>query len=186
MGPFSPYPVSNVPIRILQKTSQIMTTHALSLAYRLREVLLDGHWIANTNFRDLIEDLNLDQANMRINQLNSIALLTYHISYYLAGLLQVLRGGTLDIRDKYSFDLPPLQSEEEWQTLVKTFISNASKFAEAVENMPENQLVTPFVDPKYGTYLRNIEGVIEHSYYHLGQVALIKKMVKEGKINSAI
>jgi hypothetical protein len=34
-----------------------------------------------------------------------------------------------------------------------------------------------FVDAKYGDYARNIEGVIEHSYYHLGQVVLVRKMV---------
>lgn len=35
----------------------------------------------------------------------------------------------------------------------------------------------PFIDEKYGTVLRNIEGVIEHSYYHLGQISLIRKMI---------
>jgi hypothetical protein len=39
----------------------------------------------------------------------------------------------------------------------------------------------PFVDEKYGTLLRNIEGVIEHSYYHLGQIALIRKMITQTK-----
>ena len=35
----------------------------------------------------------------------------------------------------------------------------------------------PFIDGKYGSYLRNIEGIIEHSYYHLGQISLIRKMI---------
>jgi hypothetical protein len=43
--------------------------------------------------------------------------------------------------------------------------------------MSQNQLDEVFVDKKYGTYLRNIEAVIEHSYYHLGQIVLIKKMI---------
>lgn len=33
-----------------------------------------------------------------------------------------------------------------------------------------------------GSYLRNIEGVIEHSYYHLGQISLIKKMISRSII----
>lgn len=52
-------------------------------------------------------------------------------------------------------------------------------FANQVEQMDETVLDQPFADEKYGTYLRNIEGVIEHSYYHLGQVSLIKKMVAQ-------
>jgi len=45
--------------------------------------------------------------------------------------------------------------------------------------MSEEQLEAIFVDKKYGSYKRNIEGLIEHSYYHFGQLSLIKKMVNE-------
>lgn len=37
-------------------------------------------------------------------------LLTFHIDYYLKGLIQVMDGGELEIRDKYSFDLPEIKS----------------------------------------------------------------------------
>lgn len=47
--------------------------------------------------------------------------------------------------------------------------------------MPDQKLEEVFVEEKYGTYLRNIEGVIEHSYYHLGQISLIKKLIEEGE-----
>jgi len=35
----------------------------------------------------------------------SIAALTFHINYYVAGVLNVFQGGKLEIRDKYSFDM---------------------------------------------------------------------------------
>lgn len=151
-----------------------------SLANRIREVLLSGKWIANTNFKEQVQLVNLQQANQRVGSLNTIALLTYHINYYLAGLLQVFRGGPLDIRDKYSFDMPELKSEEDWNVLVASLLHNAEAFAAAVEQMNDDQLVQPFVDVKYGTYERNIEGVIEHTYYHLGQVSMIRKLIVEG------
>jgi hypothetical protein len=50
-------------------------------------------------------------------------------------------------------------------------------FAERIEQMQDDMFDKPFIDAKYGTVLRNIEGVIEHSYYHLGQITLIKKMI---------
>jgi hypothetical protein len=43
--------------------------------------------------------------------------------------------------------------------------------------MPEGKLNEVFVDEKYGTYQRNIGGMIEHSYYHLGQIVLLKKIL---------
>ena len=57
------------------------------------------------------------------------------------------------------------------------FLDNAEQFANQVEQMDKSLSDHPFVNEKYGTYLRNIEAVIEHSYYHLGQFSLIKKMV---------
>jgi hypothetical protein len=63
--------------------------------------------------------------------------------------------------------------------LVTTFLHNAETFASKVEQMEDTLFDQPFVDEKYGNYLRNIEGVIEHSYYHLGQVSLIRKMITQ-------
>ena len=151
------------------------------LAARLREVLLNGKWIANTNFKEQIVSITWEQAIQKIDSLNTIALLTFHINYYLQGLLQVFNGGQLEIRDKYSFDLPEIKSESDWNTLVDTFLSNAELFANQVEQMDDSILDEAFVDEKYGSYLRNIEGVIEHSYYHLGQVSLIRKMIAQNK-----
>ncbi|RZK68902.1 MAG: DinB family protein, partial [Pedobacter sp.] len=149
----------------------------LSLVSRLREVLIDGQWIANTNFKAQIQSVDWQQATHKIGSLNTIAALTFHINYYLDGILNVFIGGELEIKDQYSFDMPLIQSPADWEELVDTFIRNAERFADGVAQLPEELLDRPFVEEKYGSYLRNIEGVIEHSYYHLGQVSLIKKMI---------
>ena len=149
------------------------------LANRFREVFLNGTWIANTNYKDQLSGLNWKQAITKIGSLNSILALTYHINYYVAGVLQVFEGRNLDIRDKYSFDFPDVKSEEEWNVLLNDLLSNAEKFASHIELMPNEKLENNFVDKKYGSYRRNIEGMIEHSYYHLGQISLIRKMILE-------
>lgn len=146
------------------------------LAARLREVLLDGQWIANTNYKAELKGLTWVQAKQKVNSLNSIAALIYHIKYYLEGLNHALESGRLDISDKYSFDLPDINSENEWQQMVEDFLRNAEEFVLKVEAMQDELLDKVFIEEKYGTYLRNIEGVIEHSYYHLGQVVLLKKI----------
>ena len=154
-------------------------TRNITIASRLREVLLDGRWIANTNFKDQILSVNWQQATQKVHALNSIAALTYHINYYLAGLLSAFETNRLEIRDKYSFDLPPINSEADWNNLVDDFLNNSEKFVLAIEQMDDKLFDQPFIDEKYGTFLRNIEGVIEHSYYHLGQVSLIRKLTAQ-------
>lgn len=152
-------------------------TRNLTIASRIREVLLNGHWIANTNYKEQIQSVNWQQATQKIDNLNTIAALTYHINYYLVGLLNAFEKGKLEISDKYSFDLPPINSESEWNKMVTDFLNNSEKFADRIEQMEDHIFDKPFIDEKYGTFLRNIEGVIEHSYYHLGQISLIRKMM---------
>ncbi len=146
------------------------------IADRFREVILNGVWIANTNYKDQLSNLTWKQATMKIGSLNTIATLTFHINYYIAGVLNVFEGGVLEIRDKYSFDLPPIESQKDWEELLNTMWNNAEKFANMVELMPDKKLDEVFVEKKYGSYQRNIDAMIEHSYYHLGQITLIKKM----------
>lgn len=66
-------------------------TRNLTTASRLREVLLDRRWIANTNCKEQILAVNWKQATEIVHGINSIAALTYHINYYLQGLLYALK-----------------------------------------------------------------------------------------------
>ncbi|KAF9658481.1 DUF1572 domain-containing protein [Tenacibaculum mesophilum] len=153
------------------------------LTNRLKEVFTEGKWIVGTNFKEQIFDLNWKDAIHKVEDFNTIADLTFHIHYYIAGVAKVLEGGTLDIKDKFSFDSPPINSEQDWRNLVQTFCSDSEKFIRLVENMTDEKLKDSFVDEKYGTYYRNIDVMIEHTYYHLGQIILIKKRIVKEKLN---
>lgn len=148
------------------------------LAKRFEEVLLSGKWVTNTNYKELLSDVRYQEATTSYKGLNSIGLLTFHINYYVNGVLQVLKGGELSIRDAYSFDMPPLESEKDWNTLREDFLSNAREFKEYLSCLSEEIIEQPFVNEKYGNYNRNMNGMIEHCYYHLGQIVLIKKLLR--------
>ena len=147
------------------------------IAKRFREVVLNGTWVAGTNFRDQLTNVSAEQATQKIGSLNTIALLTSHIHYYISGILNVLEGGTLDIRDKFSFDFPAVKSQEDWEKVLNKFWNDSEKFANLVEQMTEEKLNEDFTDRMYGSYQRNINAMIEHCYYHLGQIVLIKKLI---------
>lgn len=159
---------------------QYRMTRSVYMAQRLREVWLSGRWIANTNYRELLSDLSREEATTCVAPWNTIAALTFHIRYYMVGISAVLDGGPLSIRDQYSFDLPPIAAEADWQAMVQSFFHYAETVSLQVEALPDEQWDAVFTDEKYGTYLRNIEGMIEHSYYHMGQIALLKKLIRLG------
>ncbi len=149
---------------------------ATDLAKAIRDVYLNGRWIAQTNYQQELAQVTLAQAVQKTGELNTIAALTFHIDYYLDGLLSVMAGGPLQIRDalSYTFTLP--QDEAEWMAMKALLFKHAESFAAQVEGMSEAQLQDAFVDIRYGTWKRNIEAVIEHGYYHLGQIVLLRKM----------
>ena len=146
------------------------------LANRLQEVLLNGKWIANTNLKEQIENLHWETAIKKAGNLNSIALLVFHLNYYLKGIHHFFETGKLEISDRFSFDMPEIKSEEDWKKLVSEILVNAERLVGLIREMDDEQLGDVFADEKYGSYERNIDGLIEHCYYHLGQVVILSKL----------
>lgn len=151
------------------------------LVNRLQEVLTNGKWVTGTNFKEQILSTDWRDAVESIEGLNSIAKLTFHIHYYIKGVTKVLQGGPLEISDKYSFQSPHIQSEADWNDLTDRFCNDSEKFISLVAKMTEERLFDRFVDEKYGDYKRNIDLMIEHTYYHLGQILIIKKLINKRK-----
>jgi uncharacterized damage-inducible protein DinB len=147
------------------------------LSERIRELYLDGSWIANTNFKNALADVPFGQAVLKFGDLNSIVALTFHVNYYLEGLLKVFHGGGPDMKDEHSFRHPLIADSASWKAMTDGLSHNAERFAEAVRGMEECRLEEIFIKEDYGTVERNIEAVIEHGYYHLGQIVLIKKLL---------
>jgi hypothetical protein len=145
----------------------------------LKELFLEGRWIANTNYQEVISQINFEIATHKLGSLNTIAELVYHIQYYLDGLCKVFNGEPLSIKDSHSFNLPPLNQENDWLALRDSFIDSATRFISEVSHIENGLLDEIFVEEKYGTWLRNIDGVLEHSYYHFGQIVLIRKLIRE-------
>ena len=148
------------------------------IAKHFREVHFGGNW-TSSNLKDHLADVTWQQATTQVYSINPIATLVYHINYYVSAILKVLRGEPLDAHDKYSFDLPPILSQEDWEKLLDKTWTDAEDFAILVEQLPESKLGENFSDEKYGSYYRNLHGVIEHTHYHLGQIVLIKKILLE-------
>ncbi len=153
--------------------------HNEYLADRLREILLSGKWVTGTNFKEQIDDLIWTEANQKVENFNSISSITFHINYYLSGVMDVFEGGDLTIRDQYSFDAPEIKSEQEWKVRKEKLFKDSEDFIHLVANMESKRFMDIFVKEEYGSYLRTVDVLIEHAYYHLGQIILIKKKIRE-------
>jgi uncharacterized damage-inducible protein DinB len=153
---------------------------AFQIAQHFRHVFFGGNW-TSVNLKEALTGVDWQLANKKIDSTNSILALTYHIQYYVHVVLKVLKGGPLDASDKFSWQHPEINSQEEWDKLVSTIWGEAEEFAALVDKIPDSTLEKDMADPKYDTWYRNLQGIIEHTHYHLGQIVILKKLMTEKK-----
>jgi hypothetical protein len=147
------------------------------IAKHFRDVYFGGNW-TSVNLKDTLADIHWQDATTKLYDLNSIASLVFHINYYVAPVIKVLQGEPLVASDKFSFTLPAITSENDWQKLLTSVFKEAELLACQIEKLDEGILFESFTDTKYGSYYKNLQGIVEHTHYHLGQISLIKKMLK--------
>lgn len=151
------------------------------IAKHLSDVHFGGNW-TSVNLKESLADVTWQQATTKVYSFNTIATLVYHMNYYVSAVLKVLQGESLNAKDIYSFDHPPVLSADDWQRLLDKVWTDAEDFAVLIEQLPEDKLGADFTDEKYGNYYRNLHGIIEHIHYHLGQIVLIKKLLHANEL----
>lgn len=147
-----------------------------TLAQHLRAVFFGGNW-TSSNLKDQLATITFEDATTKVPECNTILALTFHISYYVTGVLEVFNNRPLVIRDKFSYEHLQISSETEWQEMLTNIWLDAETLAKHIEKLSDANLWMDFTNHKYGSYFSNISGIIEHTHYHLGQIALLKKLI---------
>jgi uncharacterized damage-inducible protein DinB len=149
-------------------------THLLAL--HLQQLFFGGNW-TSSNVKDALAGISLAHAQHKIANLNTIAALAWHINYYVEAILNVCKGNQLIANDAYSYDVPHFNNEQEWQFFIEQMLNNAAQLYQSIISLSPDTLSHVFCKEQYGTWHRNIAGLIEHSHYHLGQICLLKKLL---------
>jgi uncharacterized damage-inducible protein DinB len=145
------------------------------LALHLKQVYFGGNWTWS-NLKDNLKDVSLKQATQKVDGLNTIAVLTFHIHYFVKVQLKLLKEGVLEGKDSESFEHPPFETEEDWDKYKEEIFKEAEEYISILADFDESKLFSNLDEEKYGSYFRNFLGLIEHTHYHLGQIALVKKL----------
>ncbi len=147
------------------------------IAKHVRDFHFGGNY-TGVNLKQTLDDVTWQEATTKYKTLNTIASLVFHINYYIDAVLKVLQGEDLKAHDQHSYSHAAIESEQDWCKLLNKVYSDTEKFAQLIESLEDAKLDENFIDGKYGSYFRNLEGTIEHANYHLGQISLIKKMLR--------
>jgi hypothetical protein len=56
-------------------------------------------------------------------------------------------------------------------------MASAAELADIIGNIDEERLFQPIV-PGHSSIYKNVQGTVEHIHYHLGQIVILKKLIR--------
>jgi glycosyltransferase involved in cell wall biosynthesis len=147
------------------------------IAQHLTDVHDGDNW-TDVNIEQTLADVSFEEAMMRTAaSVNTIATLLHHISFWNRVVAERAAGKVPVIGADNGFAMDPLTSEEEWKALQEDNIRSADELAAAIHLFNEEKLALPIL-PEHSSAYKNFQGQVEHVHYHLGQMVMIKKMIR--------
>jgi uncharacterized damage-inducible protein DinB len=156
-----------------------MTTECTRIADQLRRAFEGKAW-HGPSLKELLTDVGAEQASARpIANAHSIWELVSHIEVWTRAAFESISGVAMPkiVGTVEDWPLPPEPTAEAWSAATKRLFATGGALASAIESFDDSRL-TEIVPgrPQYGFYVL-FHGVVQHSLYHAGQIALVKKAV---------
>lgn len=151
---------------------------AALVAQHVAEVV-HGNW-TDIYLDDVIADVTFDEAMaLPAGITNSIAMLLNHLGLYNNVVSARLDGENPAVNDANGFDVV-VNNDAEWQQLKANVIAGFNMLAAKAKELPDEKLwqLTP---AGHSTFYKTLHGISEHAHYHLGQIVLLKKMIRFAK-----
>jgi len=127
------------------------------------------------SLREILDGVTAEQAARKpLAQAHSIWELVLHISAWEGAVLKGLEGEYTETPDEGDWPAVEDTSDAAWQETLATLESKHMKLRDAVARLEEERLNEPLAEGKPSAYF-TIHGVIQHTLYHAGQIALLKR-----------
>lgn len=147
-----------------------------TLAQNLLAVFVGNNW-SEAAFATTLEGINHQQATtITPASPNTIAALVNHICYWNNMLRERINGADPEISETNGFDVTDVTSEADWLALIAKTRQSFMNLAGAMAGFPPDRLLEK-TNHGASTFEVNFYGTIEHAYYHLGQMVMLKHLV---------
>ena len=145
------------------------------IALHLLEVHIGNNW-TDVDLSGTLEDVTADEAfTVTAASPNTIASLLHHISWWNYHMIGRINGVEGNIPASNGFDIP---ENMDWQQIKDENIISAHELATAIREFDVTRLEQPIL-PGYSSAYKNLQGSVEHVHYHLGQIVIIKKLLRQ-------
>ena len=147
------------------------------IAQHLTDVHEGNNW-TDVNIADTLKDVTADEAMMVTKASpNTIASLLHHITFWNRLMIKRMRGVNVLVDEHNGYNVPPLQTEDDWQQQQIDNNLSAHELAASMAGFDESKLFEPLLKDGSSAY-KNFQGTVEHVHYHLGQMLILKKLIK--------
>ncbi|MDB5021590.1 MAG: hypothetical protein JWQ28_2717 [Pedobacter sp.] len=151
------------------------------IALHLIEAHEGSNW-TEVDVRSSLEDVSLKEATMRTKASpNSIASIVQHLTYWNRVMVKRINGIVVADNGSNGFSGPVLHDDEDWSRLKDDNILSAHELANAIMNFNEDALELPIL-PEHASAYKNLQGSVEHVYYHLGQIVILKQLIRAERL----
>lgn len=129
---------------------------------------------------EVLRDVTAQQAAVRVfPAAHNIWELALHIGAWERACLSRLRGERAELNDAEDWPAVTGTSEPAWQQCKTNLQIGHQKLMDAVATIDEQKLDEPILPGMPSVYI-TVQGVVQHDLYHAGQIAILKKALKEG------
>jgi uncharacterized damage-inducible protein DinB len=124
---------------------------------------------------ELISDLTPDIAQKRpIENAHNIWEIANHLSAWIGAAVKMIQGETINLDPAEDWPEVKSGSQEEWNDTFNLLRSRYQNLISVLKNADDNILNRQVSGRDYSVYFL-LHGVIQHSLYHAGQIAILKK-----------
>lgn len=150
---------------------------------RIREQLkraFEGHAWHGPSVMELLSDVTAQQAAARVFPgAHTIWELALHIGAWEGACVTRLRGERAELTDAEDWPAVMETTEDAWQRCKSTLMDGNQKLRDEITSLNEQRLDEPILPGMPSVYV-TVQGVVQHDLYHAGQIAILKKALKEG------
>jgi hypothetical protein len=153
-----------------------MNTECLRIADQARRAFEGEAWHGSA-LKELLEGVTPRQANARpIPDAHSIWELVLHIAVWVEASEASVRGVPMPKIVGTVEDWPPVNnaSDAEWIKANQQLFRAGTKLAETIAQFSDERLHEPVPGRQYDFY-HLFHGIVQHSLYHAGQIAILKR-----------
>ncbi len=130
------------------------------------------------SLKELLQDVTAGEASARpVAGAHSIVELVLHIAAWERVARRRLEGDAAQIYNTPE-DWPAGDvSEEAWREALKTLVEENEKLRASILPLDDAKLDEPIYEGMSSIYV-TLQGVVQHSLYHAGQIAVLKKAMR--------